>query len=77
MTTVAIDAVTDPLRARQLFGVDVDHVARSSPLVPAHRKLWFQILELSQTQTLHKPSNGGKGSHEGLGDTTWRAALMP
>jgi hypothetical protein len=34
---IASDSVTDTIEPGQLFGVDVDHIARPCPLVSPHR----------------------------------------
>jgi len=43
-----VNAMADPLKAGQLFGVDVDHVAGLGPLVPAHSLFGLQVLEATQ-----------------------------
>jgi hypothetical protein len=77
LTTVAGDPVTDPLKPRQLLGVDMDHVARLLPLVPLHRGLGFQVSQASESEGFHHPSDGRQGSPKRLGDPPEGAALMP
>jgi len=55
LTAVAGDAVADTLESGQLLGVDMDHVARLLPLVPLHRRLWLEIPQPSEAQSLHRP----------------------
>ena len=69
--------VPNTVEPGQLFDVDMDHVAGPLPLVAPHRRLGFQILEPSQPQGVHHPSDGREGRLEGLGDAAERAALVP
>jgi hypothetical protein len=68
--------VPHPLKAGELFGVDVDHVARSGPLVAAHWLCRLQVLEPAETQGLEHPANGGKRRRQHPGHSSERAALM-
>jgi len=70
------DPVTDPFKASQLFGVDVDHVAGLCPLVAAHRLCRLQVLEPAKPYGLEHPANGGERSCQHPGNTTEGAALM-
>jgi hypothetical protein len=51
-TPIASDPVADPLKTGELLDVDMDHVARLSPLVSPHGHRWLQILETAQTYGL-------------------------
>ena len=44
------DPVTNPFKAGELFGDDVDQFARSGELVPTHPLDWLQVLEPAETQ---------------------------
>jgi hypothetical protein len=70
------DPVTDPFKAGQLFGVDVDHVARLCPLVAAHRFGGLQVLEPAKPYGLEHPANGGERSCQHPGNATEGAPLM-
>jgi hypothetical protein len=77
LTAVAGDPVADPLKAGQLFGVDMDHVAWLLPLVPLHRSLGLQVPQTAESKELHHPSYGRQGSAKGPGDPPEGAALVP
>lgn len=70
------DPVADTLKAGQLFGVHVDHVGRSGPLVAPHRLSWLQVLEAAQSYRLENPAHGGERCGQHPGDTARGAALM-
>jgi hypothetical protein len=70
------DPVTNPLKAGELFGVDVDHVAWLCPLVAGHRLCRLQVLESAETQGLEYPTKGGERSCQHPGNTTEDAPLM-
>jgi hypothetical protein len=44
--------VADPIKTGQLLDVDMDHVARLSPLVSPHGHRWLQIFETTQADGL-------------------------
>ncbi len=69
MTAIPGDPMADPLGTGQLFGVDMDHVARALPLVALHWLLGLQIPEPAKPQGVHRPPDSGKGRLEGLGET--------
>jgi len=77
LTTVAGDAVADPLKPGQLFDVDMDHVPGALPLVATNKTFGVKVLQASQAQALHEPTNGGEGRTESPGDAAERAALVP
>jgi len=70
------DQVTNPLKAGQLFGVDVDHVAGPCPLVAAHWLSRLQVLESAETLGLEHPAHSGEVRGQDPGNTTEREALM-
>jgi hypothetical protein len=70
------DPVTDPFKAGQLFGVDVDHVARLCPLVAAHQLSGLQVLESAETQGLEHSAHSGERCSQDPGNATEGAALM-
>jgi hypothetical protein len=57
-TTITGDAVTDPLKARQLFGVDMDHVAGLRPLVPADWLFGLQVPQTPEPNGFEPTANG-------------------
>jgi hypothetical protein len=59
-TPITSDPVADALKAGQLFGVDMDHVAWLGRLVAANGLGRLQILEPTETQSLEQPSHGGE-----------------
>ena len=70
------DPVTDALKASQLLGVDVDHVAGPGPLVPAHRLGWLQVIEPAEAQALEHSAHGGERCRQDSGHSPESAALM-
>jgi hypothetical protein len=46
LAAITADAMANPLKACQLLGVDVDHVARLRPLVPAD---WLSGLQVPKS----------------------------
>ena len=74
--SISGDPVTNPLKAGELFGVDVDHVAWPCPLVATYRLDRLQILEPAETQGLEHPANGRKRCPQHPGHSSERAALM-
>ena len=68
--------MTDALKAGELFGVDVDHVAWPWPLVATYRLGGLQVLEPAETQGLEHRANGGKRHRQNPGHSSERAALM-
>ena len=77
LTAVAGDAVADPLEPGELFGVDMDHVARLLPLVSLHRRLGVEVPQLSKAQSLHRPRDGRQRSSHSVGNPPEGAALVP
>jgi hypothetical protein len=57
LAAITGDAVTDPLKAGQLFGVDVDHVAGQGPLVPADWFSGLQVLQATKPDGLEPTAN--------------------
>lgn len=61
--SISGDSMTDPFKAGQLSGVDVDHVARPYPMVAAHRLVGLHVLESAETQgfehSIHQWSSTG------------------
>jgi len=70
------DPVTHSLKASQLFGIDVDHVAGSGPLVAAQRLGWLQVLEPAKPYGLEHSANGGELFRKQPGDASEGAELM-
>ena len=73
---ISADPVTDPFKAGQLFGVEVDHVAGLCPLVAAHRLCGLQVLESAETQGLAHSAHSGERCSQDPGNATEGAALM-
>ena len=76
LASISGNPVTDALKAGELFGVDVDHVAWPFPLVATYRLGGLQVLEPAETQGLEHPANGGKRRRQNPGHSSERAALM-
>jgi len=74
--SVTRDPVTDPLKAGQLLGIDVDHVAWPRPLIAAYRLSWLQVLESAEAHGLEHPTDGGEWRRQHPGHSSERAALM-
>ncbi len=70
------DPVTHSLKASQLLGIDVNHVAGPCPLITAYRLSWLQVLESAEAQGLEHPTDGGEWRRQHPGDATQGAALM-
>jgi hypothetical protein len=68
--------VTHSLKASELLGIDVNHVARPRPLITAYRLSWLQVLESAEAQGLEHPTDGGEWRRQHPGDATQGAALM-
>jgi len=68
LTAVAGDPVPHLAEPGQLFGVEMDHVARLLPLVPLHRSLGLEVPQQPEPKGFHDPSDRGEGSAYGLGD---------
>ena len=68
--------MTDPFKAGQLFGVDVDHVAGPCPLVAPHWLSRLQVLEPAETQGFEHPAHGGERRRQHPGHSSERATLM-
>jgi hypothetical protein len=77
LATIACDAAADPFEPGQLFGVDMDHVARLLPLVPLHRGLGFQVPQAAMAQGFHRPRHGRQRRANDLGNPLDGAALVP
>jgi hypothetical protein len=73
---ITSDPVTTPLKANDLFGTDVDHVAGLCSLVPAHRLCRLQVLEPSKLYGLEHSAHGGERRRQHPGHSSERAALM-
>jgi hypothetical protein len=56
----ASDMVTNTMEPGKLFDVDVDHVARPSPLVSPHRHRWLQVLQAPQAKGFDVAADGGE-----------------
>jgi len=70
------DTDANPVKASQLFGVDVDHVAGLCPLVAAHWLGGLQVLEPAKPYGFEHSANGGERRCQPPGNTTESAALM-
>jgi len=70
------DPVTDPFKAGQLLGIDVDHVAGLCPLVAAHRLGRLQVLEPAKPYGLEHSTHSGERCGQDPGNATERAPLM-
>ena len=76
--------MANPLKAGQLsllrrslrLGVDVDHVAGLSPLVPADWLFGLQVPERAQAHRLEPATRVEERHSQGFGDAPHRAALM-
>lgn len=77
LTTIAGDAVPDPLETGKLLGVDMDHVARLLPLVPLNRGFGLEVPQPPEPQSLHRPPDGRQRSPHSLCDPPEGAALVP
>jgi hypothetical protein len=83
-TTITGDALTDPLKARQLslirrslrLGVDVDHVAGLRSLVPADWLCGLQVSQTPEPNGYEPTANGGQRCCQVFGDATHGAAFM-
>src|SRR3981189_2203272 len=56
------DAVTDLVETTELFDIDVDHIARSGPLIAAHRLARLQVADPVQSQPPQDAADGGRGN---------------
>jgi hypothetical protein len=72
---VAGDAVPDPIKAAELFDVDMDHLARRFALVADDRHGRLQILDPAQAQTLQNPADRSRADAGLLGDLLAGATL--
>ena len=70
------DSITNPLKAGQLFGGDVDYVAGPCSLIAAHRLGGLQVLEPPKPYDLEHLTKGGDRSCQHPGNATESAALM-
>jgi hypothetical protein len=75
--TIACDVVADPFEAGQLFGVDMDHVARLLLLVALQRGLGFQAPQTDNAHGFHRPRHGRQRRATDLGNPPDGAALVP
>jgi hypothetical protein len=66
-----------PLKAGQLFGVDMNHVPRLLPLVSLDRLFGLQVAQPAKAKGVHGPAHGREGHLEQSGDPPERASLMP
>jgi hypothetical protein len=58
--SVTRDPVTHSLKASELLGIDVNHVAGPGPLITVYRLSWLQVLESAEAQGLEHPTDGGE-----------------
>jgi hypothetical protein len=65
------------LRRSLRLGVDVDHVAGLSPLIPADWLFGLQVSQAPEHDGLEPTANGRERSCQVLGDAPHGAALMP
>jgi hypothetical protein len=77
LTLITIDPVHDALKASQLLGVDMDHVAGHGLLVAANRLGRLQILKPTAAEDLENPTHSGERCRQNQDDAKKRAALMP
>jgi hypothetical protein len=73
---ITSDAVANPFKAGQLFGVDVDHVAELGPFISADWLLGLQVPQVPKPDGLEPTANGRERSCQLLGDAPHRAAFM-
>jgi hypothetical protein len=76
LLAAAGDAVTDPLKADQLFGVDLDHVAGLGPLVPADWLFGLQVSQATKPDVLEPTANSRERRCQVFGDALHCEALM-
>jgi hypothetical protein len=74
--SVTRDPVTHSLKASELLGIYVNHVAGPGPLITVYRLSWLQVLESAEAQGLEHPTDGGEWRRQYPGDATQGAALM-
>src|SRR5438105_14097846 len=72
---IAGDPVSHSVDARQLFGVDVQQLARSFALVP-HRRLQRLLSQARQAATAEQPSNRCWAMPNDRGDSSARQPLF-
>ncbi len=76
LVAITGDAVANSPKAGQLFGVDMDHVAELSQLVPANRILELQASQANEPDALEPTANGRERRYQVVGDATHGATLM-
>jgi hypothetical protein len=76
-TAITSDPMPHLPEARQLFGVDMDHLPGPLPLVAANRRPGLQVPQMAVAERLEQPAHGGEGRLQRAGDSEQGAALVP
>jgi hypothetical protein len=71
LTAVAGNAVANLLEPGQLFGVDMDHVARLPPLVSLHRNLGLEVAQPSKPRDFMSRPTVVRGAPTALAILLW------